>query len=838
MPVIYRTIVLSSLLVSAALSQVTGLAGWNIFLDPGHSQSENMGIYGYSEAERNLRVALRLKEVLLQETDIDTVFLSRTDDRQVVSLAQRTSLANSLGAAWYHSIHSNAGAPAENSTLLLWGQYYNGSEKVPTGGRAMSDIMADILTRGMRTTTIGSIGDCSFYTGSDWCRQTGGPYLHVNRESTMPSELSESGYHTNPRQNLLFMSDSWKILEAKTFYWSILKFFHLERPRQGIVSGEIFDIETGLPANGVVVTANGQKDTTDTYESLFYKYSSDPKLLHNGFYYLEHLPPEKLPMFFTSNSYYSDTLVITPCDTFFTFQNVRLINKMPPHVLTTIPAAGDSNVAPWQNITIEFSRKMNRQTTQNNIAIRPEVAATFLWSSADTKVVIKTDSLSPLTDYSIIISAAASDRYNHPFDGNGDGIGGDDFVLNFRTGSSDRTPPVLVHFYPAQSQKNVEVPFIINLVFDEKIDPITISDNRFKLKCVATGYMIKGEFFHYLLKNKSLICFFPTDEILTKSNYAARLFPGVKDIFGNETDNYANFSFSTTDKSYQPTVIDSFETNLTDNWWEPIVSAQTTGIVADSTFRLPDENVVNFLSGSSKSMQLTYSWEPQANEWFIRLYLEKGSAKEIYFDNNYLLQAYIFGDGSGNKIRFCVDDDLPEISPYHHEVSSWYTIDWFGWKLVSWDMGTDSIGNWLGDGNLDGLLRFDSFQLTHDFAAAQAGTLYFDDLQIVKEIPSAVEKSETNLLENFALKQNYPNPFNPETTIEFCVPTESLIKIVVYDVLGHQIKKLIEKKYQPGFFQVSWDGRNSENQTVASGLYLCNMEATGFNQVRKMLLLQ
>ena len=82
--------------------QVTGLAGWNIYLDPGHSQNENIGIYGYSEAKKNLRVGLNLRQMLLDWTDIDTVYICRTNDQQNVTLTQRTDQANSLGAAHYH----------------------------------------------------------------------------------------------------------------------------------------------------------------------------------------------------------------------------------------------------------------------------------------------------------------------------------------------------------------------------------------------------------------------------------------------------------------------------------------------------------------------------------------------------------------------------------------------------------------------------------------------------------------------------------------------------------------------------------------------------------------
>ena len=152
--IIIFLLILFPLLASA---QVTGLQGWDIFVDPGHSRNENMPPFswGMSEAKRNVRVALQLRDILLTETDIDTVYLSRTNDIQQVSLYQRTNLANSLNAQWYHSIHSDAsGSPSANSTLLLWGQYQNGVEKIPNGGKAMSDIMIDHLTNGMRTYTI------------------------------------------------------------------------------------------------------------------------------------------------------------------------------------------------------------------------------------------------------------------------------------------------------------------------------------------------------------------------------------------------------------------------------------------------------------------------------------------------------------------------------------------------------------------------------------------------------------------------------------------------------------------------------------------------------------
>src|SRR5690606_31529505 len=359
---LYKILLSTLLLTTVGFAQVTGLSGWNIFVDPGHSQNENMGIYNYSEAHKVLRVGLNLRQLLLDNTDIDTVYMSRTNDQQQVSLTQRTDHANSVGAAWYHSIHSDAGAPTANSTLLLWGQYANGLEKIPNGGKAMSNIMVVLLTAGYRIPTRGSIGDCTFYgcTGS-------GPYLHVNRETNMPSELSEAGFHTNPTQNQRNMSPLWKRLEAYTFYWSLLEYHEITRPFVGIATGIISNIEGGAPVNGAIVTINGLSDTTDTYESLFHLYSNDPEQLRNGFYFIEGLPAGTHQVTVEANGFdpYNGTVTIE--DTFFTFKDIQLVSNVPPYVVQTNPAQNDSIYPGSENIGILFSRPMDKASVEANI---------------------------------------------------------------------------------------------------------------------------------------------------------------------------------------------------------------------------------------------------------------------------------------------------------------------------------------------------------------------------------------------------------------------------------------------------------------------------------------
>ena len=99
-----------------------------------------MGINGYSEAKEVLQVGLHLMDIFNEQTDIDTVYIARTNDNQSVSLYQRTNYANTVSASWYHSVHSDASANTNtNRTLMLWGQLNSGEPDPPVGGEEMSD---------------------------------------------------------------------------------------------------------------------------------------------------------------------------------------------------------------------------------------------------------------------------------------------------------------------------------------------------------------------------------------------------------------------------------------------------------------------------------------------------------------------------------------------------------------------------------------------------------------------------------------------------------------------------------------------------------------------------
>lgn len=90
--------------------------------------------------------------------------------------------------------------------------------------------------------------------------------------------------------------------------------------------------------------------------------------------------------------------------------------------------------------------------------------------------------------------------------------------------------------------------------------------------------------------------------------------------------------------------------------------------------------------------------------------------------------------------------------------------------------------------------------------------------------------------EDFALYQNYPNPFNPCTTIKFQVSNHAehsvnLIKLSVYDMLGREVKSLVNSELKAGTYTVTWDAAN-----YASGIYFCKMITDNFTNTKKMIL--
>ena len=113
----------------------------------------------------------------------------------------------------------------------------------------------------------------------------------------------------------------------------------------------------------------------------------------------------------------------------------------------------------------------------------------------------------------------------------------------------------------------------------------------------------------------------------------------------------------------------------------------------------------------------------------------------------------------------------------------------------------------------------------------------------------ALVKPEIPVPTEYSLAQNYPNPFNPTTTIAYTIPSteqraQSAVKgadsklsalrttLKIYNLLGQKVRTLVDDVQEPGYYSVSWDGRDSDGREIASGVYFYRLSVNGSKESR------
>ncbi len=112
------------------------------------------------------------------------------------------------------------------------------------------------------------------------------------------------------------------------------------------------------------------------------------------------------------------------------------------------------------------------------------------------------------------------------------------------------------------------------------------------------------------------------------------------------------------------------------------------------------------------------------------------------------------------------------------------------------------------------------------------------EIQLDTVSPDAVEQPKENLPTEFALGDPAPNPFNPEVHLSYSIPQKALVSIVIYDISGKLVRKLVNREMEPGYLRTAWDSRNEVGVSMASGVYVCRMQAGKFVANRKLILMK
>lgn len=93
-----------------------------------------------------------------------------------------------------------------------------------------------------------------------------------------------------------------------------------------------------------------------------------------------------------------------------------------------------------------------------------------------------------------------------------------------------------------------------------------------------------------------------------------------------------------------------------------------------------------------------------------------------------------------------------------------------------------------------------------------------------------------NIVTEYGLSQNYPNPFNPSTSIGFQIKETEFVSLKIYDVLGNEVKTLVNEIKTPGIHYIDWEGDNNYGVKLSSGIYFYRMQTESFVQSKKLIL--
>lgn len=748
---------------TSTAAEIEGWGDFKLFLDPGHSARENQGLWGYSEAEKTVRVALSIKEYLTTYTDMpeECIMLCREDDNTVVDLEERSDMANAWGADFFYSIHSDAAA-STNTTLTMYGGWKKDGEiieKTPNGGKAFGEILNPNLTGVMRITTRGNYADRCYYDPSPATHANQYPYLSVNRRSNMASLLSEGGYHTIASQQQLNINDDYKRLEGFAAFRSILEYRGLECPVQTFLAGIITNSENNVPINGVTVTADSKTYTTDTWESVFNKYTNNPDLIHNGFYLFEGIDAGKeVEVTFAAEGYDPVTKTVTiksdpdgTANDNVTWLDVAMTSNAPAKV-ESISIDDFTSVSPVYPIVLTFSRNMDRASVEEGFSIDNDGKVELSWDN-DYTLNIDISELVPNTKYTIRIdgSTAKNSQTGQLLDGNGDGTGGDDYVLEITMAEPDLTPATVVSTDPAaDSEVEYNLRPVVRIEYSEPLnwnedtyaDFVTVKDKE--------GNTYAGTLTHTVIGERSVLHYYFNEDLPLDKCFLVTVKEGLADLSGNLSDEY-NFRFLSEYRGIeeQETVLALDDVS---GFWAPDGSGSSAGLTQEANSI--ETSGITASKESSGSLQLNYSFDPMdtGGAWMIREYYSSG-ASTVHDNIDGILSFWVYGDGSNNKVSVRIRANGASGGIKYRDPET--VLDFRGWKHVAWDLANDPYLAFTGEDELTGDWRLDSFFLTHQNTdntpdvpqQSWEGVILFDELEFNKFDASAVRTASISDIE-------------------------------------------------------------------------------------------
>lgn len=770
------------------------LAGKKICVDPGHgghdpANDRYIAATGFWESDGNWDKALHLRGIL--QNLGATVILTRqgNNDSDDHPLSVRVATANQNNVDFFNSIHSNGFQGTSNYTLML----FRGTDNAPANPQAkiMGQIMGAKIYEVHRTTAMYNRGDQTFL----------GFYLGVLSGLNMPGVLSEGSFHD-------YIPESWRLLN--TYYrrheaWAIarsyLQYYNLGDTQFGSIAGILRD-----PLNNVsyyyIPSTNDQKKPVNNIQVTLSPgnliYNGDDK--NNGFYLFDSLAPGQYTVYMQAEDFALDSAVVTVQAGKTVFAD-KYLNEAPnynaPVITAYSPATASSNVGLYTKVIVDFDIRMNTSLTQAAFSIQPAISGAFTWEN-NFKRMIFTPSprLSPATSYSVSVSTNAQSHFGVSLQN----------PVNFTF--ETRTKLNLVSAYPDSGDQQVSTTVQLAYVFDAPINMSSLGANfQFVDEngnsvpvSLNSGGITQGK-----------IIFEPTSPLASNSLYKVVIKEGLKDNDNLTFDEYKEFIFRTDAETYvSGMVLDPLET--IGQWKDPNFSGSTVGTNPElTTFTIVSERKKSGLN--SGKINYVFTGTTGVCRTFNNNKPSVGSSPDAKAG------IWVFGDNSKNILEFWFY--------YNSTVNSIVRIDTINW--TGWKMKYVPLSQVTGTGDK----LFHSVVVVQTANGSTSSAIYIDDLQ-TDVVTSAEDIPMHGIMpEEYSLSQNYPNPFNPATNIKFSLPVSGQASLKVYDMLGREVKTLINEDMPAGYYDVNFDASG-----LSSGVYFYTLTSGNFTSSNKMILLK
>ena len=199
---------------------------------------------------------------------------------------------------------------------------------------------------------------------------------------------------------------------------------------------------------------------------------------------------------------------------------------------------------------------------------------------------------------------------------------------------------------------------------------------------------------------------------------------------------------------------------------------------------------------------------------------------------------FVYHDAAGTSENYTILEQQ-----FINAVQSYFVDGFEDWDyFVSWTSGTPDQypESWWWMNHSENVMALTYEDMNCEAAGNYDSTAYALVLGVCEYIGLDLSQiqNEAAIPSGYSLLQNYPNPFNPVTTLRYDLPENSYVNITIYDMLGREVKTMVNQVQNAGYRSIIWDATNDYGKQVSAGVYLYRIQAGEYMQTKKMVFLK